>query len=701
MKLSAQQSYRHTIRRHAFPMAWVFLLLISPAATPSLAPLLAGEEAGEADVAASSLVSVESLALTGVDGSLQGFAELVGDGKAVCFTFLHPACPLAQRYGPVLAELADEFDPEGIRFVGVVCEFDAPEEITAYRDEYAIHFPFVTDGDFRLAEALDATTTPEVVLLDASGRTRYQGRIDDRYKVRGEKSPGVPEPELKNAILDLLAGREVALPATEAVGCPLDRPEVPTTPSRTDHVVTYAEDVLPFLHAQCQRCHSPGQVGPFTLTSYDDAVDWVELGIEEIEARRMPPAQAESDFDLRGTKPPTAEQLAMLRTWVKTDMPAGDPALTPELPPLPDYGAFEEDLGPPDLVLEQQSPTQLGAHGEDLYRNVIFPLGNEEDLAVRAMQFLPGNRSIVHHALTGYLPRESGQEAVADWGGRAGMSHPDDQAGGWFDPHGLGFRPPPLRDDGFPRTSFLGGYVPGVRAGIAPPDAAYLIPAGSDLTAQVHYVRTGKTETDASRIGIWLADRGNAAAPIRKTMNIIYLSGKFSVVPPGVTAFRVTGNYTLPHAAELTDITPHAHLLARWIEVRAWLPGEDEPQLVIRVPKWDYNWQSPYSFGRPQPFPAGTRFEAECLYDNSEANPQNPFSPPQPVWNNEQVNDEMVLPMMLFSSETPLDPAGKSFFEYYTETVRSSFLKRLVQHRHKYVADAEGNVMLSPDFKDD
>ena len=137
-------------------------------------------------------------------------------------------------------------------------------------------------------------------------------------------------------------------------------------------------------------------------------------------------------------------------------------------------------------MLEQTSPTQLGAHGEDLYRNVIFPLGNEEDLAIRAMQFLPGNRSIVHHALTGYLPRESGQEAVADWGGRAGMSHSDDQAGGWFDPHGLGFRPPPLRDDGLPRTSFIGGYVPGVRAVLAPPDAAYLIPAVSDLTAQLH-----------------------------------------------------------------------------------------------------------------------------------------------------------------------------------------------------------------------
>jgi len=135
-----------------------------------------------------------------LDGQDVAFADLLGsDGQAVCYTFLHPTCPLAQRYGPVLAELAAEFDEQGIRFVGVICEFDEPEEITRYRDEYAIHFPFVTDREFRLAEALDATTTPEVVLVDASGRTRYQGRIDDRYKVRGEKSPGTPEPDLERS----------------------------------------------------------------------------------------------------------------------------------------------------------------------------------------------------------------------------------------------------------------------------------------------------------------------------------------------------------------------------------------------------------------------------------------------------------------------------------------------------------------------
>jgi thiol-disulfide isomerase/thioredoxin len=106
-----------------------------------------------------------------LDGQATSFADLLGgDGKAICFAFLHPTCPLAQRYAPVLVELDKEFDKQGIHFVGVVCEFDDVDEITGYRDEYAIHFPFLTDRDFHLAEALDAKTTPEVVLVDAGGR---------------------------------------------------------------------------------------------------------------------------------------------------------------------------------------------------------------------------------------------------------------------------------------------------------------------------------------------------------------------------------------------------------------------------------------------------------------------------------------------------------------------------------------------------
>jgi hypothetical protein len=82
------------------------------------------------------------------------------------------------------------------------------------------------------------------------------------------------------------------------------------------------------------------------------------------------------------------------------------------------------------------------------------------------------------------------------------------------------------------------------------------------------------------------------------------------------------------------------------------------------VPQWDYNWQSPYNLKQPRRFPAGTRFDAECSFDNSSANPRNPFDPPQNVWHNETIHDEMLLPMFMFASEKPLDAKGELIQEF-------------------------------------
>jgi hypothetical protein len=644
-------------------------------------------------------VSASRLVVSTSDGTPRGFDELLGaDGRAVCFAFLHPRCLLSQEYAPVLEKLAREFNDRGIRFVGVICENDVPLETDDYRTKFGITFPLHHDMGFTLAEALNATVTPEVVLVDRERKIRYAGRIDDRYKVRGVITLGDADPELANAIRDLLADREIREPRTQAVGCPLDRPERPDASADTadKHVPTFFRDILPFLHANCQKCHSPNQAGPFNLLTYEDAVDWLEVAIDEIEARRMPPGQIESDLDYAWSKPPSAADLAMLRQWVAADKPKGNPADTPPLRPLPDYSVFQEDLGPPDIVLEQSEPTQLGAHGNDLYRNIMFPLNRNEDLRLRAIQFLPGNRHVVHHALTGHLPRETAEEAVRKHGGREGFGHPDDRGGGFQDPHGIGFRVPPIREDGQPRAAFISGFVPGVRAIVSPPGAALVIPGGCDISVQTHYVRTGKLETDSSRVGIWLAKQ-----PPRRVMNIIYINGEFAVVPKGVPDFRVRGSYTLPQDADFVGVVPHAHQLARWIEIKAHLPGEAQPLLVLRVPQWDYNWQSPYDLKQPHRFPAGTRFEVECSFDNSSANPRNPSDPPQHVWHNESITDEMLLPMFTFTSDRPLDSKGQSYSKFVSWIGRSRFLRRLVDHRYKYIADPQGNVHLSPDYDPD
>lgn len=634
------------------------------------------------------------------DGTLRGFEDLLEtDGQAVCFAFLYPGCPLAQEYAPVLQKLADEFAPQGMRFVGVICECDDPADVEAYRAKFGITFPILLDREFTLAAALGATVTPEVVLVDRMRSIRYAGRIDDRYKIRGVMTPGDSEPELANAIADLIAGRTIREPRTKAAGCPLDRPERPTSvpevANKAKEAPTYFRDILPFFHAQCQKCHSPNQAGPFPLLTYDDAVEWVDIAIEEIEARRMPPAQIESDLEFRWTKPPTAVDVAMLHAWVAAGKPQGIETDAPQLPPLPDYSAFQEDLGPPDIILEQPEPTQLGAYGNDVYRTLVVPLNRSDDLQLRAIQFLPGNRKVVHHSLIGHFPRESANEAVRNHGGREGFGHPDDKAGGFQDPHGLGFRVPPIRDDGQPRAAFVTGFVPGVRATVAPDDAAVVIPAGCDMAFQMHYVRTGKLETDSSRIGLWLAKNQPS-----KVTNMIYVTGDFGVVPPGVHDLRIKGSWTLPKDADFVGVVPHMHQLGRWLELKAFPPGA-EPLLLLRVPQWDYNWQSLYDLKEPRRFPAGTRFEVECSYDNSDENPRNPSTPPRNVWHDETIYDEMLLPMLTFASERPIDSEGKSFFKFYCSIQRSRFLKRIVNHRHKYIVDPNGEVILSPDYVPD
>jgi hypothetical protein len=646
----------------------------------------------EETAAMATALPAERLVVADLAGRALGFDELLGaDGRAVCFAFLHPACPLAQEYAPVLATLADDFAGRGVRIVGVVCECDDPADIAAYRKEFAVTFPIHLDARFQLAEALDARITPEVVLVDRDRRIRYAGRIDDRYKIRGVMTPGDAEPELRNAIEDLLAGRAIRAPRTKAAGCPLDRPERPARPGVTAvEAPTFHRNVVPFLHTHCRLCHAPGQAGPFSLLTYDDAVEWVELGIEELDARRMPPAQIESDLDYAGPKSPTAAEIAMLRAWVKAGKPEGDPADTPRLEPLPDYSAFQEDLGPPDIVIDLPEPTRIGAHGNDLYRNLVFRLNRDADLNLRAFQFLPGNRRVVHHSLIGYLPRPEVDEAVEKFGGREGFHHPDDQGGGFWDIHGVGFRVPPPRDDGQPRSAFIGGFVPGVRATVAPPGSAVVIPAGCDILAQMHYVRTGKTETDSSRMGLWLAKEQPT-----KVMNVIYVPGEFAVVPAGVTDFRVSGSWTIRQDADYVGVVPHVHQLARWIQVQAFPPDAEKPLLLLRVPQWDYNWQSAYYLREPMRFPAGTRFEAECSFDNSKGNPRNPFDPPQNVWHNETIYDEMLLPVLSFTSEKMLDGKSDSFFTFWASTRRAGFLKRLVEHRYRYVYDADGTVRLA------
>ncbi len=637
-------------------------------------------------------IATATLTLTDPSGSIIPLSKLTGTSATV-IVFLYATCPLCQRAAPVLEKLWKDQKSQGVQILGVFTDGTPPADLEKYRKDYGVSFPLIVDDGGKVASALSATVTPEAFVLDNGAKVRYMGRINDLYQVRGVQSQTPVREDLREAVNDVVSGSAVRLPRTLPVGCAIVRqdPLPASTPAASkETMITYHKDVAPILRNHCMMCHSEGNAGPFTLTSYDDAADWMKTGLREIKAGRMPPAQVESDLAILNANTLSAEEVKILETWTKSGKQEGDTNSVPPLPPLADFSKFQEDLGPPDIILEQGEPFNLGPIGSDIYRHLVFPLNNSADLRVRAIQFLPSNRTIVHHALIGYLPHTEAQQALRDHGGPGPTFTEGDRGPGFWARHGAGFRIPPPRPDGMPLISFLSGYVPGTRAYTAPSDADFIIPAGSDVIAQMHYHRNGMQSEDSTRIGLWLRKDGKIPP---KQVSIRYLHGNFVVIPAGIKHMKVSGEWTVPEDCMIAGMAPHAHLLAQSLDATAILP--DQSQFTIsKVPHWQYEWQQPYFFKEPRFLPKGTKIRFSAIYDNSAANPKNPFSPPRPVFLGESTTDEMLLPWLLLTSDKVIDPKGNSGFpEFGASVIRAHFLRGLYNDHLPFEVQPDGTVL--------
>lgn len=187
-----------------------------------------------------------------------------------------------------LARLADEFAKADVAFVGINSNtHDSNSEIAAYAQRHNLDFPILKDLGNHVADALGAKRTPEVFVLDQDRIVRYWGRIDDQYGV-GYVRDEPTRHDLRVAIEELLSDRPVSQPVRAAVGCHIGRVKTPNESA----AITYSNQVARILQRQCVECHRPGEIAPFSLTSYDEVVGWADTIAEVIEEQRMPPWHA-------------------------------------------------------------------------------------------------------------------------------------------------------------------------------------------------------------------------------------------------------------------------------------------------------------------------------------------------------------------------------------------------------------------------
>src|SRR5262245_4573287 len=243
----------------------LFLVLAALCTLNGSVPV-SSREAAEPKVKAINEKVANSDSLRDVRGnrrSLHGF----NGHKAVVVVFLGTECPVANLYLPGLIELAGRYRSKKVQFLGVYAnENEDLNDIAAHAADRETPFPALKDVGRRLADQLGVKRVPTAVVLDGDFVLRYRGRIDDQYGVSARR-PKAGRADLAEAIDEVVAGRKVTVAETEADGCLLDRAR---RQARTQ--VTYAKHVAAILQNRCQACHRPGQVGPFSLLTYGDAV---------------------------------------------------------------------------------------------------------------------------------------------------------------------------------------------------------------------------------------------------------------------------------------------------------------------------------------------------------------------------------------------------------------------------------------------
>ena len=557
--------------------------------------------------------------------------EDVSGSKGTALVFMATECPISKRYIPEIAAVNRLYFSQGVKVVVVYSNAGTTaQEATKQVGMGPLRgLPVLMDGEQKLADAVGATLTPEVAVLDADFVLRYRGRIDNGFAARGkDRTAGASSGELRDVLEALVAGKPVKVASAPAIGCAIERAKIVAMGAAgATNGPTYATDIAPILQKNCISCHRDNEVAPMRLISYSDAKRWATNMAEVTGTRFMPPWKpVEDNGRFVGERRLTDAEIATLKKWAEAGAPPGDLTKTPA-PPKFQYGW---KLGKPDLVLKMPEAWRLDPRGKDVYRCFVLPTNLTEDKKVVAVEYRAGNAQAVHHIL-GFI----------DTQGRARKRDEADSGPGYYSFGGPGFA----------ADGELGGWAPGMTPEFLPDGIARSLPAGADVVMQVHY-HGGDSHVgeDVSQIGLYFAKK-----PVEKRLRVFPVDIHPLEIAAGKADYRVTRTVTVPIDANLIWVAPHMHLLGKTFEMTATLPdGTEKP--LIEIADWDFRWQGLYTFRQPVKLPKGSKITITATYDNTANNPRNPNNPPKEVTWGEETTDEMCIGFVGFVAANENDP---------------------------------------------
>ncbi len=394
--------------------------------------------------------------------------------------------------------------------------------------------------------------------------------------------------------------------------------------------VTFNKDIAPLVFSLCAHCHRPGEVAPFSLLSYHDVSKRAEQILDLVERGTMPPWRPKTGYGEFGNgRRLTPAEIDTVRQWVKGGAVEGRAV---DLPKPPKFSS-DWHLGKPDLIVTMPEPFTVPAEGRDVYLNVVLPFNVPEGKYIKAAEFRPGNRRVVHHAVLFY-----------DTSGKARKL--DDEN------HSMGFLA------GTPPGQFLPGtlsiWTPGRFSAPLSEGLSMPWPKNADLVLNLHLHPSGKSETEQSTVGFYFTDE----PPRRSLVDVTLIDRKIDIAP-GDKGFRTKDSCTLPIDLDALSIFPHMHMIGKEIKLTAEYP-DGKTQVLFWIDDWNFNWQDLYQYAQPVHLPKGTKLTFEGVHDNSADNPFNPRTPPVRVRWGEQTFDEMSIVFLNLAPTRESDLIGAS-----------------------------------------
>ena len=540
----------------------------------------------------------------------------LSDMKAVVIMVHGNGCPIVRNALPTLNKIRDAYQEKGVAFLLLNANLqDDRESIRQEATEFSTDFPILVDEMQLIAESLGVTRTADVFVIDPkTWKLAYHGPVDDRLAYGAQK---------------LLAGDAVKLAQVDAMGCLVNLPE---TERRDAHAsISYAEQIAPILIDRCVACHRKDGVGPWYMTKYEMVRGFAPMIREVIRTKRMPPWHADPHYgSFVGDRSISNDDAKTLVHWIEAGAPRGE---GPDPLKALDTSWGEWTMGEPDLIVEVPA-FDVPATGVIDYQYPIAENPLDRDVWIRGIEILPQNRSVVHHVLSGIDDPTNGQRRRIR--GQIGE---------------------------------LGGYAPGKNAAPYPDDTGILLRKEANFRFQLHYTPNGKAVTEVTRVGYYFYDK-----PPKHTLDMWLILDTSLTIPANTKSHKEKLEHVFEKDILLYSLLPHSHLRGRASKFTAHFPdGRDE--ILLSVPKYDFDWQPIYVLNPPKLLPAGTRVELDMTWDNSAQNPRNP-DPNKTVYWGDQTWEEMNVGWFRFRAADDDDRRNAELNSAARQTADESIDKR-------------------------